>query len=70
MKIMLRHNSRKVFFFHFFELGNIFENFDQKSQKTWFLARHLLALFGHNFQKYCQISKFEGKKKTLAREVS
>ena len=29
---MLRHFSRNVFFFLIFNLGNIFENFDQKVQ--------------------------------------
>ena len=36
MEIMLRHNSRT--FFQMFELGNISENRDQKSQKTSFFG--------------------------------
>ena len=41
---MLRHNSRNGFF-QIFELGDIFENIVQKSQKTWFFAKK--SLFWH-----------------------
>ena len=50
---MLRHFSRNVFFFQIFELGNIFENFDQK------VPNNAKKLIGQNFQKYCLIQKSE-----------
>ena len=74
---MLRHNSRNrfcfvlgFFFLQIFDLGNILEIFDQKSQKTWFLAKKItfLEFFAQNFKIYCLIQKFEKKKLFL--EVS
>ena len=74
---MLRHFSRNFcFFFKFliqiFELGNIFENFDQKvpknTKKVIFWQKIMFFdFFGQNFQKYCLIQKFE---KTVPRVVS
>ena len=56
---MLRNNSRNDF-----ELGYIFENFNQKGGKNMIFCQK--SLFWHffvkNFQKYCLIKKF--KKKT------
>ena len=48
---MLRHNSRNGFFFQIFGLGNIFENFDQKSKKNVIFCQNItfLAFFGQNF---------------------
>ena len=65
---MLRHNSRNVFFFFFFffflifKLGNIFESFDQKSQKIdFFLPKnHFLAFFVTFFKN---IASFKNLKK-------
>ena len=50
-----------------FELGNIFENFDQKIKKHDILPKnHSFGIFWHFlvkiFKKYCQIQKFEEKK--------
>ena len=75
---MLRHFSRNVFvlfcfvlfcfclfvffFFQIFELGNIFENLDQKvpknAKKVFFWQKiTFFDFFGQNFQKYCLIQK-------------
>ena len=63
-------------FFHIFNLGNIFENFDQKVSKNaekvfffFFFFQEIIFFdfFGQNFQKYCPIQKFE---KTVPRVVS
>ena len=48
---MLRQKS-KSFSFFFFELGLIFENFDQKVPKKFFLAKiDFVALFWSRFSK-------------------
>ena len=43
---MLRHNSRDVFFFQNCELGNIFENFDQKSD-FFCQKNHFFGIYWH-----------------------
>ena len=72
---MLRHFSRNVFFFQIFELGNIFENYDQKvpknAKKVIFWQKIMfLDFFGQNFQKYCPIQKFEKKKEKSKKKAS
>ena len=53
---MLRHNSKNLFFFQIFELGNIFKNFNQRSQKSWFFLPkyHFFGIFWHFFVKIFQ----------------
>ena len=66
---MLRHFSRNNYF-QIFELGNIFENFDQKVPKKvifWQKIMFFFDFFGQNYQKYYLIQKFE---KTVPRVVS
>ena len=62
---MLRHF---FFFFQIFDLGNIFENFDQKCQKmpeTWFFGKKscffffFFYFFVQNVQKYCLIQNLK-----------
>ena len=63
---MLRHNSR-IFLIQIFEFANIFENFDQKSQRTWFFAPQFFfffkSLFWQKFSKICPKIKIWKKKK-------
>ena len=66
---MLRHNSRNIFFFQIFELGHIFDNFDQKSQKHDFLPKnHFFGIFGTFWPKFSKV--LPNLKKTIPKEVS
>ena len=65
---MLRHFSR-IFFFQIFNLGKIFENFDQKCQKMakkWFFGKKIMFLtFLVKIVKY--IASFNNLKKKKSR---
>ena len=64
------------FFFQIFELGNIFQNFDQKSQKTWYFAKKakkslfFFAYFGTLWSKFSKILPNSKIWKTVPRKVS
>ena len=46
---MLRHFSRNGFSFHIFELGNIFENFDQRVPKKVIFWQKIMFFFFFTF---------------------
>ena len=58
MLTLLKNHVKTQLWERFF--FQIFENFDQKSQKTWFCQKiNFLAPFGQNFQNYCQIKNLK-----------
>ena len=68
---MLRHKLG-TFFFQIFELGNIFQNFDQKSQKHDILLKNhfFFAYFGTLWSKFSKILPNSKIWKTVPRKVS
>ena len=61
LKLLKNHVKTLLYkqFFPIFDLGNIFDNFDQKVPKNGKKVIFFFAFFSQNFQKYCLLEKFE-----------